>query len=113
MSNDNSNIFFISGTAAIRNENSSLNNNASLQTKETIDTINFLISTENLKKNELFLDQSLQLKSIRVYIKKCIDYEQVKNEIDLAWPGIKAIYLQAEVCRKELLVEIEGIAEIC
>jgi len=104
LSNDNSNIFFISGTAAIRNENSSLNNNASLQTKETIDTINFLISIENLKKNELFLDQSLQLKSIRVYIKKCIDYEQVKNEIDLAWPGIKAIYLQAEVCRKELLV---------
>ncbi|MCX6308220.1 MAG: hypothetical protein NTY32_05085 [Bacteroidia bacterium] len=35
----------------------------------------------------------------------------VKAEVEKVWSGIPILYLQADICRKELLVEIEGIAE--
>jgi hypothetical protein len=53
-----------------------------------------------------------KLTSIRVYVKNKNDFEIVKLEVEKAWPAIQSIYLEAEVCRPELLVEIEGIAEI-
>jgi enamine deaminase RidA (YjgF/YER057c/UK114 family) len=103
---------FVSGTAAIRNEKSSHIDNVSLQTIETIANINYLISSGNLKNNGWQVKSEAKLTSIRVYVKNKNDFEIVKLEVEKAWPAIQSIYLEAEVCRPELLVEIEGIAEI-
>ena len=83
-----------------------------MQTSETIDIINYLISNVNLNANGLRMNNCLKLISIRVYVKNSADYEIIKQRIEVAWPSVKSIYLQAEVCRQELLVEIEGIAEV-
>lgn len=48
--------------------------------------------------------------ALRVYIKKKEYFATVKTEIDKVWSKITAIYVQADICRSELLVEIEGIA---
>jgi hypothetical protein len=101
---------FVSGTAAIRNERSMYDDDVVSQTRQTIENINFLISNENLKQNNYKKALDLQLNSIRVYIKNPEDYQTVKTEIDKAWPDINTIYVQADICRRELLVEIEGIA---
>lgn len=110
ISNGKSGIFFVSGTAAIRAEQSTNPNDADLQTQQTIENINFLISNENIKRYSSEKNVYLSLNSIRVYVKRSEDYAKIKAEVDKAWPNVRAIYLLAEVCRTELLVEIEGIA---
>lgn len=109
---DKNGIFFVSGTAAIRNETSSHINDAVLQTRETIENINYLISNENLRLNDVEANVNIKLSSIRIYIKNKASFPLIKTEVDTAWPYLQAIYLQAEVCRTELLVEIEGVAEV-
>ncbi len=47
---------------------------------------------------------------LRVYIKKKNFLHAVKSEIDKVWPDLPVIYLLADICREELLVEIEGTA---
>ena len=103
-------ICFVSGTAAIRGENSMLEMDAALQTKQTIENILFLISNDNLKLHGVKADANMRISNLRIYIKNAQDFESVKAEIVKVWSMIPAIYLQADVCRKELLVEIEGTA---
>jgi len=103
-------ICFVSGTAAIRGEESLNKPDAGLQTQQTINIINNLISAENLKQYDLSTETKLNMTEVRVYIKNRNDLKQVKARIERSWPNIPAIYLQADICRSELLVEIEGIA---
>jgi len=103
-------VCFVSGTAAIRGENSMKEMDAAVQTKQTIENIQFLISSENLKLHAVQLDTNMRISNLRIYIKNIEDFKSVKAEIDKVWSVIPAIYLQADVCRKELLVEIEGTA---
>ncbi len=101
---------FISGTAAIRGEESMNVLNAGLQTRQTIENINYLISSENLKQYGLNNGTRLEMTVLRVYIKKMEYLDNVKSEIEKVWTGLPVIYLQADICREELLVEIEGTA---
>lgn len=110
ITNGKSRIFYVSGTAAIRAEQSTNPNDAALQTQQTIENINFLISNENIQRYTIEKNVYLSLNSIRVYVKRCENYALIKAEVEKAWPNVAAIYLLAEVCRTELLVEIEGIA---
>ena len=49
---------------------------------------------------------------IRVYLKYPDDLESVEAYIGGQLAGLPVIYLLADVCREELLVEVEGIARI-
>ena len=103
-------VCFISGTAAIQGEESICNFDISLQTRQTIETIRFLISPENLRQQGIDKTNSLELVSLRVYIKKKAHFERTKKEIEYVWPNVPVIYLQADICRRELLVEVEALA---
>lgn len=103
-------VCFVSGTAAIRGENSMLEMDAALQTKQTIENVLFLISDDNLKLHGVKANANMSITNLRIYIKNREDFESVKAEVEKVWHLIPAIYLQADVCRKELLVEIEGTA---
>ena len=52
----------------------------------------------------------MQMESVRVYVRNAADFAPVKAEIDKIWPKIPTLYTQAGICRRELLVEIEGVA---
>jgi len=101
---------FISGTAAIRGEQSMKELDAALQTRQAIENILYLISPENMKNHGFHHKADMKMKSIRVYIKKKESFDIVKTEVEKVWPGLPVIYLQADICRSELLVEIEGVA---
>jgi enamine deaminase RidA (YjgF/YER057c/UK114 family) len=50
------------------------------------------------------------LAKVRVYLKHREDYAACKRTCEKRIPGVPAVYVLAEVCRPELLVEIEGVA---
>ncbi len=108
--NNDGGICYISGTAAIRDEHSMSEMDVALQTKQTIENIEYLISSENLKVNNIAQHLEFEIDNLRVYIKNSNDFEAVKLEVKRKWPLLPVIYTQAEICRTELLVEIEGYA---
>lgn len=99
---------FVSGTAAIRGEESVDASSAELQTIKTIENIEYLVSKENLVRFGC-KPYNLKYAKILVFIKNAEDYEEVKSVVAKAYPNIPIAYTIADVCRRELLVEIEGI----
>jgi enamine deaminase RidA (YjgF/YER057c/UK114 family) len=103
---------FISGTASITDSESRHAGDAAAQTHETLDNIAALISKNNLRHHGLpgrgaTLDD---LGLVRVYIKRREDYAFVRAACRERLGDTPATYVVADVCRPELLVEIEGIA---
>ena len=99
---------FVSGTAAIRGEESVDAHSVELQTVRTIENIEYLVSNENLVRHGC---RPCELKYVflQVFIKNREDYDEVRRVVEAAYPCVTTIYTVADVCRSELLVEIEGI----
>ena len=102
------NTIFISGTAAIKGEQSINSHNAVEQTAETMEIMDRLVSKENIPTENNGVHYDL----LRIYVKRKNDIEAVKDFMDTHYPDVAKHYLVADVCRPELLVEIEGIAHI-
>ncbi len=103
---------FISGTASITQAESQHIEDIEAQTNQTLDNIAALISESNLKCHGLpgrgatLRDMALA----RVYVKRQADYERTRRVCENRLGELPVIYTVADVCRPELLVEIEGIA---
>jgi enamine deaminase RidA (YjgF/YER057c/UK114 family) len=101
---------FISGTASIREEIIVGEHDIARQTEITIENIRKLISRETLSALGR-TDQELQkIEFIRVYIKYPEDYPVVKEVCEQRLPGVPGIYVVSDICRENLLVEIEALA---
>ena len=47
---------------------------------------------------------------MRAYLKYCDNLDDVTTWINEHYPNMQTLYLWADICREELLIEIEGIA---
>lgn len=103
---------FISGTASITDSETRHVGDVEAQTHETLDNIAALISEENLARHGLpGLGSCLDnLALVRVYIKRQEDYLKTRAVCEARLGELPTIYAVADVCRDDLLVEIEGIA---
>lgn len=101
-------MIYISGTAAIRGEESMVTGDVLSQTEITLENIQHLIGLKEGR--ERLPEQSCKLELLRVYLKYEADASVVKEDLDKLCPDVPVAYLYADVCREELLVEIEGIA---
>lgn len=95
LSDDGKRLIYVSGTAAIRGEES-IFENVEKQLYVTLENIGELIGETDIR---LF----------RVYLKNMEDYKEVFNAMP-EYENVSMSYLHADVCRNELLIEIEGIA---
>lgn len=110
LSGDHRKMIYISGTAAIRGEESVVTGDALSQTVITLENIQHLTGLEEGIGNLPGHCGKLQL--LRVYLKNENDAPVIKDNLDTLCPDVPVVYLYADVCREELLVEIEGIAYI-
>ena len=103
---------WVSGTASIVNSETVFLDDAEKQTEQTIDNIEMLISPENCEKHGLqgAGAQLEDLAKVRVYVKRPEDYEICREVCQRRFGSLPTIYAQADVCRPDLLVEIEGVA---
>jgi enamine deaminase RidA (YjgF/YER057c/UK114 family) len=103
---------FISGTASITNSETRHLGDVAAQMHESLENIIALISEENLARHGL-PGQGTTLEGLavaRVYVKHREDYPAVRQVCEQRLPGVPLTYVVADVCRTNLLVEIEGIA---
>lgn len=103
---------WVSGTASIVNAETVHPGDVEKQTEQTLTNIERLIDAENFARlgwgdAGATLDD---LAKVRVYVKHTEDYEKCRAVCERRLGRIPAIYAQADVCRPDLLVEIEGVA---
>jgi enamine deaminase RidA (YjgF/YER057c/UK114 family) len=97
----------ISGTASIVGHRSLHIGDTAAQTRETLANIEALLAEANrVARGARFELAALALK---VYVRRPADLPVIKAELAAALgAGTKVIYLQADICRQDLLVEIEA-----
>jgi len=103
---------WISGTASIVNSESVHAGDIERQTHQTIDNIQRLIAAENFERHGVSgaAAELSDLAKIRVYVKHLEDFEKCRAVCRQRLGDLPTIYAQADVCRSDLLVEIEGVA---
>jgi enamine deaminase RidA (YjgF/YER057c/UK114 family) len=100
---------YISGTAAIRGQRTLGPTDVEQQTRFTIENIFSLIAPDNLEKHTLPVSSSsFPFSHIRVYVKNESDVAAVKKICDKHYEKVPSLYLVSDICRENLLVEIEG-----
>ena len=90
---------FVSGTAAIIGEQSVAPGDVEAQTRTTIDNISALVGGGGLSR-------------LRAYVKHSRDIPAVRRICEATFGSIPAVYVQADICRDELLVELEGALRV-
>jgi len=103
---------WISGTASIVNAETVHPGDIVKQTEQTLTNIEKLIAPENFARHG-WADAGAtlaDLAKIHVYVKHPKDYEKVRQVCERRLGRLPAIYAVADVCRPDLLVEIEGVA---
>ncbi|NUQ65428.1 MAG: endoribonuclease L-PSP [Pirellulales bacterium] len=102
---------FVSGTASITESETRHVGDVESQTELTLDNIEALISPDNFRCHGASqLGAALDdLALVRVYVKRQEDFEKTRAVCRRRLGELAAVYTVADVCRSELLVEIEGV----
>lgn len=102
--------FYVSGTASIIGHETLHQDDITRQCETTLQNIERLISAENLSRYKLNRDFNLKmLDNLRIYIRRPEDFDAVKRICQAHFsPKASTAYLGADICRSDLLVEIEG-----
>lgn len=103
-------MIYVSGTAAIRGEQSLMQAGISEQVRTTWENIDSLVGKPNLRKAGI--EGESELLQLRVYLKRREDREEAKQEIERHYGKTASLYLLADICREELLVEVEAVGNI-
>ena len=100
---------FVSGTASIKDQETVAIGDVSAQTDHTIQCIKELISLENIRDNYPQIRLKNQtFQNVRVYVKRRDDIETVFKICSAHFPEHMINIVEADICRSNLLVEIEA-----
>jgi chorismate lyase/3-hydroxybenzoate synthase len=100
---------FVSGTASIVGHESIHPGDVTAQTQETLANIQALLDEANRVVGARYSLEDLKFK---VYVRQPADLGAIENALSAGLNGSASIvYVQADVCREDLLVEIEATGE--
>jgi enamine deaminase RidA (YjgF/YER057c/UK114 family) len=103
---------FISGTASITASDTRHVDDLERQTHQTLDNIEVLISPDNFQKHG-FPGMGATLGDLalaRIYLKRPEDYQEARAICRQRLGDLPAVFVVGDICRPELLVEIEALA---
>lgn len=98
------NVVFVSGTAAIKGENSEMSCDAREQALSAIEVVESLVAPANISAG----CKGFRFEMLRVYVRNQEDMETVSAVFSSYFSGVPMHFLQAGICRPELLLELEG-----
>jgi chorismate lyase / 3-hydroxybenzoate synthase len=99
---------FVSGTASIVGFETAHAGDVRAQTRETVHNIRALLAAANARLGiERF---ALEQLSYKVYVRHSEQLAPIEQELRRAiGPAARTLYLKADICRRDLLVEIEAV----
>ena len=96
---------YVSGTASILGHQSVAQGDVAGQLSVTFGNIDRLLSAAEASNGNERLDV------MRVYVRDPTDLEMIKPALDEFAPEASVAYLRADICRAELVLEIEGVSQ--
>ena len=110
--NQSQEILFVSGTASITGHDTQYAGDINRQTEICLSNIEQLISTAVNEQNMTAITLR-EFSQFKIYIKNPNDIETVRTHIQqMLGPSAPVYYLQGDMCRSDLSVEIEALAII-
>lgn len=101
---------FISGTASIVGHHSLHAGDPGAQTRETLNNIEALLTEANRTASGARF--SLRSLACKAYVRRPADLPVIRAALsDALGAGSEVVYLQADICRGDLLVEVEATAQ--
>ena len=103
-------VLFISGTASIVGHASLHPADVAAQTRETMANIEAVLGQANHQAQRSNQTRfTLAALHYKVYVRRAADLQPIRAELErIVGAPLNAIYLQADVCRQDLLLEIEA-----
>lgn len=101
---------FVSGTASVVGNKTLHPESVELQTRETLKNLDHLlshISTQELAKGRPV--HRITPEILKVYVRSTQDLSNIQALVAHHYPATPTLYLHADICRKDLLLEIDGI----
>jgi enamine deaminase RidA (YjgF/YER057c/UK114 family) len=99
-------LLFVSGTASIVGHRTLHAGDVRAQTRESLANIDAILAAANTSaQTRRFARGDLAYK---VYVRHAADLAAIQDELGAWLPAAAAVYLQADICRADLLVEIEA-----
>ncbi|MPY89005.1 MAG: pteridine-dependent deoxygenase [Luteitalea sp.] len=104
-------LLLVGGTASIIGEASQHAGDIAAQTRETLANLEALLSAAGGANERSNRQPPPRFTDLRAYVVGPDDAAEVLKQINRALPGVEHIEIaRGEICRRELLVEIEGVA---
>jgi chorismate lyase/3-hydroxybenzoate synthase len=102
---------YISGTASILGHETMYEGDAGKQCQVALENIQYLVSASNLSTYGLKTGYELtDMRNVKVYVKHREDMETVRSMCaEVFSPDAAIMYLNLDMCRADLLVELEGV----
>lgn len=104
-------MIYVSGTAAIRGEES-MREGVVEQGVMTLENIAHLVSSDNQQRHGVPTLREYDYEVLRVYVKPNQRWEPVKQWLQESCKCQNIIPIEADICREELLLEIEAVAKV-
>lgn len=102
---------FVSGTASVVGHVTQHPDDLKLQIKETLANLDCLLTHIG---NKYLADNggnppSLIPEVLKIYVRHAQDLSVIQQQITHAYPSVPAVYVAADICRSDLLLEVDGI----
>lgn len=101
---------FLSGTASIIGHQTVHHDDLVLQLEETLTNMRAVIGEAERRAGVEPVGLAA-LRTVKTYVRHRADAELLGRRIREEIPGAELLFLQADICRRDLLLEIEGLAE--
>ncbi len=100
--------FFISGTASVVGHQSMHQNNLSAQLQEIVENIESLLAEATHRSGIREISRLNQATKLKLYLQKATYYTEVQQQLQRLFPRSEILILEGDVCREDLMLEIEG-----
>ena len=105
---DKSSMIFVSSTPALVGEKLIAAGNVKEQVSYIIEIFKKLLAEKNLEKSGLEKLTTGKYTLVKAYVRNETDFQQVRDILDAFFINVPLILIQAELPRKEILVELEA-----
>lgn len=101
-------MIFVSGTASVVGHETRHHGNVVAQLDETLENMRVIVAEAASRIGRRASLDDLAI--AKTYIRRADDYDSIAPRVETAMPSTQHLFVESDICRRDLLLEIEGVA---
>lgn len=101
---------FVSGTSSVVGHDTVHHGDVEAQLDETMENIRVIVGEAAARVGRTASLDNLTI--AKTYLRRAADYERIAPRVTAALPLAQHLFVEADICRRDLLLEIEGVAAV-